>query len=95
MEKYLSPKNIEDYNKREFWEEAFQKYKSNYDWYGKYEDFQTYFSKYMKKTDRILMVGCGNSTLGEKLYGLPFFLYHSIGMIMDIIILSASTTVMR
>ena len=67
MEKYLSPKNIEDYNKREFWEDAFQKYKSNYDWYGKYEDFQSYFAKYMKKSNRILMVGCGNSTLGEKL----------------------------
>lgn len=68
MEKYLSPKNIEDYNKKEFWDSAFQKYKSSYDWYGEYDDFQKYFATYMKKTDRILLVGCGNSTLGEKLY---------------------------
>lgn len=70
MEKYLSPKNIEDYNKKEFWDSAFQKYKSNYDWYGEYDDFQKYFATYMRKTDRILLVGCGNSTLGEKLCGL-------------------------
>ena len=67
MEQYLNPQSIEDYNKKEFWEDAFQKYKANYDWYGKYDDFQTYFAKYIKKSDRILMVGCGNSTLGEKL----------------------------
>lgn len=63
----FEPQNIEDYNKKEFWEDAFQKYKVNYDWYGKYDDFQTYFAQYIKKSDRILMVGCGNSTLGEKL----------------------------
>ena len=67
MEQYLNPQNIEDYNKKEFWADAFQKYKANYDWYGKYDDFQTYFAQYIKKSDRILMVGCGNSTLGEKL----------------------------
>ena len=63
MEKYLSPKNIEDYNKREFWEDAFQKYKSNYDWYGKYEDFQSYFVKYMKKRPDISGLFFINATI--------------------------------
>ena len=67
MEKYLNPKNIEDYNKKEFWDEAFEKYKSVFDWYGGYNDFKTYFSTYINKKSRILLVGCGNSNLGEKL----------------------------
>ena len=50
MEKYLSPDNIEDYNKKEFWDKA--------------------FAKYMSKGDRILLVGCGNSALGEKLFAM-------------------------
>ena len=70
MEKYLSPNNIEDYNKKEFWDKAFDKYKSLYDWYGKFSDFKEYLSKYMSKGDRILLVGCGNSALGEKLFAM-------------------------
>lgn len=67
MEKYLNPDNIGDYNKKEFWEKAFSHYKNNYDWYGSFNDFKSYFTKFIKKTDSILLVGCGNSSLGEKL----------------------------
>ena len=77
MEKYLSPKNIEDYNKKEFWDSAFQKY----------------FATYMRKTDRILLVGCGNSTLGEKLCGLQDGL--NVGTITDIKTLRVSTIAKR
>ena len=72
MEKYLNPKNIEDYNKKEFWDEAFEKYKSVFDWYGGYNDFKTYFATYINKKSRILLVGCGNSNLGERLLSLLF-----------------------
>ena len=71
MEKYLSPENIEDYNKKEFWDQAFEQYKSVYDWYGNFTDFKRYFSEYMTKESRILLVGCGNSSLGEKLLSIP------------------------
>ena len=70
MEKYLSPENVEDYNKKEFWDQAFEQYKSVYDWYGNFTDFKRYFSEYMMKGSRILLVGCGNSSLGEKLLSL-------------------------
>ena len=67
MEKYLQPKEIGDYNKKEFWETAFGKYKADYDWYGSYSKFKSYFETYIRKKNRILIVGCGNSTLGEQL----------------------------
>ena len=40
MEQYLNPKNIEDYNKKEFWDQAFEKYKSVFDWYGNFNYFK-------------------------------------------------------
>lgn len=68
MEKYLNPKNIGDYNTKAFWDNAFTKYSKDYDWYGNYVDFKQYFQKYIQKKDSILIVGCGNSSMGEKLY---------------------------
>lgn len=67
MEQYLKPNDIGDYNKKEFWDHAFSKYRDEYDWYGSYSDFKKHFDKYMKKSDKILLVGCGNSSMGEKL----------------------------
>ena len=54
MEKYLSPENIEDYNKKEFWDQAFEQYKSVYDWYGNFTDFKRYFSEYKPHSARWL-----------------------------------------
>lgn len=74
MEKYLNPQNIEDYNKKEFWDQAFEKYKSVFDWYGSFNDFKSFFKTYLNKKSRILLVGCGNSNLGERLLCFVLFL---------------------
>ena len=68
MDKYLTPKNIDSYHEKSFWEDAFTKCKDHFEWYGKFSDFKSIFTQYMKKSSSILITGCGNSNLGEELY---------------------------
>lgn len=39
-----------------------------FDWYGRLPHFRKEISKYLKKSDYILVIGCGNSRLTEELY---------------------------
>lgn len=40
-----------------------------FDWYAEYPELKPSFSQYdLKKTDKILMVGCGNSKLSIQMY---------------------------
>jgi SAM-dependent methyltransferase len=41
-----------------------------YDWLGKYADVRDLLGSVLKKSDRILLIGCGNSTLSADLYGM-------------------------
>lgn len=40
--------------------------------YGEYPELSGHLHKYVKKQDNILMIGCGNSTLGQNLYDLGY-----------------------
>lgn len=40
--------------------------------YGEYTELSEHLHKYIKKHDDILIVGCGNSTLGGDLYKLGY-----------------------
>lgn len=40
--------------------------------YGEYPELSGYLQKYLKKQDDILIVGCGNSTLGKDLYDVGY-----------------------
>lgn len=40
--------------------------------YGEYPELSGHLHKYLKKQDNILMVGCGNSTLGQNLYDIGY-----------------------
>ena len=41
---------------------------SEYDWLGDYKSFKDLIHKHVKKQDRILMVGCGNSKLSQQMF---------------------------
>ena len=57
----------EKYSSVEYWNDRFSKEKE-YDWIGDYEILKDVIRKNLKKHDRILMVGCGNSKLSEQMY---------------------------
>ncbi|TGZ66032.1 hypothetical protein CRM22_005568 [Opisthorchis felineus] len=60
----LLPKSQGDFAKREYWDKFFSSRKSTFEWYGDFVQHSTFFHKYLKKSDDVLIVGCGNSELG-------------------------------
>lgn len=46
--------------------------------YGEYPELATYLHKYIKPQDDILIIGCGNSTLGRDLYDVGYRLVNLI-----------------
>ncbi|EFA76649.1 hypothetical protein PPL_09954 [Heterostelium album PN500] len=56
------------YGEREYWDQRYEddkKKRPHFDWYHGYKTLKPFLSKYFLKLDRILMLGCGNSKLGE------------------------------
>ncbi|KAA3679904.1 uncharacterized protein DEA37_0012768 [Paragonimus westermani] len=64
----LLPKRTGDFTKREYWDQFFNSRRSTFEWYGDFVQHSSFFNKYVKKTDSVLIVGCGNSELGIMLY---------------------------
>jgi len=64
----LLPKHGTDFASKDYWKDFFDKRKDPFEWYGTYWDLAYLFKKYVKQSDEILMVGCGNSELSEELY---------------------------
>ncbi|XP_076821478.1 eEF1A lysine and N-terminal methyltransferase-like [Clavelina lepadiformis] len=64
----LLPKSSSDFHKAEYWEEFFTKRTKAFEWYGNYFELSGILLRYIKPKDDILVIGCGNSELSEKLY---------------------------
>ncbi|KAI9306242.1 S-adenosyl-L-methionine-dependent methyltransferase [Cunninghamella echinulata] len=59
------------YKTKEYWEERYKKEDANitFDWFKTYDELKPLFNEHIKNKDAsILMLGCGNSTLGEDMY---------------------------
>ncbi|KAF9158423.1 hypothetical protein DFQ26_007655 [Actinomortierella ambigua] len=56
------------YKRQEYWDERYTQEES-FDWFKTYADLQPLLSQHIPdKNSRILMLGCGNSTLSEDMY---------------------------
>jgi 2-polyprenyl-3-methyl-5-hydroxy-6-metoxy-1,4-benzoquinol methylase len=55
------------YNKQDYWEERFLD-EDEYDWLGKLDKVENDILPLLKKADKILIIGCGNSTFSSDLY---------------------------
>lgn len=55
------------YKLQEYWDKRYTK-EDNFEWCKSYEDFKELIHEHVGKRDRILMLGCGNSTLSEDMY---------------------------
>ncbi|SAL96635.1 hypothetical protein [Absidia glauca] len=59
------------YKTKEYWEERYQKEDADttFDWFKTYEELQPLLNEHISSKDAsILILGCGNSTLGEDMY---------------------------
>lgn len=61
------PKENGEYGKKGYWDQRFAHEKS-YDWLTGFAPIQKLLATVIKKTDSILIVGCGNSTLSADMY---------------------------
>lgn len=63
-----------EYGEKNYWENRYKKGVDNleiYDWYQDYEnciELKNFINKWISKESKILIVGCGNSLLGEHMY---------------------------
>lgn len=52
-----------DYASANYWENRYNETKENYDWYMEWPLFQPYLDKILQSKEKLLVFGCGNSTL--------------------------------
>ncbi|CAM9479476.1 unnamed protein product, partial [Sphacelaria rigidula] len=72
----LLPSHHEKFRSKEYWDEFFQKRTEAFEWYGEYDDLRQLVHRTLKRTDRILVVGCGNSNFSAELYDDGFEEVH-------------------
>ncbi|KAF0700439.1 Aste57867_9023 [Aphanomyces stellatus] len=66
MTEYL-PRDNKEYKKQEYWNSRFEN-EETYDWLARYKDVAELIAQYVQKDQRLLIVGCGNSTFSIDLY---------------------------
>ncbi len=67
----LLPKDHKQFQQEDYWNRFFQdkQTKQGFEWYATYEELEYYLKQAIKdKEQRILVVGCGNSLLSEKMH---------------------------
>ena len=56
------------YGKQEYWHERYKRDKMQFEWYQDYFGVRDTITQYIKPSYNILILGCGNSKLGEELF---------------------------
>jgi SAM-dependent methyltransferase len=62
------PKRLGAYRKVDYWNQRYKEDTDTYDWLMNFEKLRPLIRPLIKESDRILILGCGNSTLSEQLY---------------------------
>ncbi|XP_020575796.1 methyltransferase-like protein 13 isoform X3 [Phalaenopsis equestris] len=62
-----SSTGLHSYGEPAYWDQRYREDPSPFDWYQKYKALAPLFHLYIRPSHHILLVGCGNSTLGEDL----------------------------
>ncbi|OMJ30127.1 Methyltransferase-like protein 13 [Smittium culicis] len=64
------PKDNTEYSTKKYWDERYEKGSHDvvFDWFKTYSDIKDLINTYIKKDAKILMLGCGNSSLSEDMY---------------------------
>ncbi|XP_045510777.1 eEF1A lysine and N-terminal methyltransferase homolog [Colias croceus] len=69
----LLPKSHKEFSEKDYWNKFFKKRGNKaFEWYGEYMELCSQLHKYIKQSDKILITGCGNSSLSADLYDVGF-----------------------
>lgn len=69
----LLPKSSKEFGQKDYWDSFFKKRGNQaFEWYGEYPELCNQLHKYIKPKDHVLVVGCGNSVLGNDLYDVGY-----------------------
>lgn len=65
----ILPKNITEFHDKEYWNNFFKEQNSKpFEWYAEWNSLDKYLQKNIKKGEKILIIGCGNSRLSNDMY---------------------------
>ena len=73
----LVPRDISEFRKKSYWDKFFTEREKSFEWYGDWSEIRDVVPRYCE--DEILISGCGNSALSEKMY--VFKSSHSNGLL--------------
>ncbi|XP_047469133.1 eEF1A lysine and N-terminal methyltransferase-like [Penaeus chinensis] len=69
----LLPKTHKDFSSKQYWNTFFAKRGAKaFEWYGEYAELCGLLHKYIRPKDKILVAGCGNSTISADLYRVGY-----------------------
>lgn len=72
----MLPEKNETYGTQEYWEERYAQDKvedKTYDWFKNYDSLKPIFNQLIQKSDKVIHLGTGNSTLPEDMYKDGYF----------------------
>lgn len=82
----LLPRNRQEFGQKNYWDLFFKKRGTKaFEWYGEYHELCGILHKYIKTTDKVLQIGCGNSTLAADLHDVGYRSLTSID-VSDVVI---------
>ncbi len=69
----LLPRNHAQFRQTDYWDGFFRRRgRRAFEWYGEYGELCGVLHKYCKPTEKVLIVGCGNSTLSADLHDVGY-----------------------
>ena len=68
----LLPRDHGQFRDNAYWDRFFQKRTKAFEWYGEYGELCGVIHKYVKPKEKVLIVGCGNSSLSADLYDVGY-----------------------
>ena len=69
----LLPSEHRQFREKEYWDTFFKnRGKKAFEWYGEYGELCGILHKYIRPADKVLQIGCGNSTLAADLYDVGY-----------------------
>ncbi|CAM9263609.1 unnamed protein product [Scytosiphon promiscuus] len=64
----LLPRHHDEFRSKDYWDTFFQQRTDAFEWYGEYDDLRKLVHQTLRRADRILVIGCGNSNFSAELY---------------------------
>ena len=69
----LLPRHHDEFRQKQYWDKFFtNREEKAFEWYGNFGDLKGILCRKCRQTDRILVIGCGNSDLSAELYQSGF-----------------------